>query len=526
MSGYTAHSHKHGGSSDEQPNYDERGPDKRESEASEVDSREASERSRTRPKSAMCYEHIDDEAEHRRIRVAQDMDPSEPDAITEVERDGREFDAKVPELPLPGTGERYDDCGEEAPLLACPNCGEVTVVGRTCRRSRCPRCWQAWDFQRALDAGTAIEGERRYRYASGETNTKYHHLTVSLPRSLRFARSDPLDAAFKLVMCLLGMVGVFAGYLVYHPWRIKKEYRGDVNGHESGEGDMQWKDILQKIESDDWSWGAVREEFLVYAPHFHAMVNADFVQGGAVTEAIEDQTGIVIHRITKGDSAVSLGNLEDLASATAYSLSHAGISWDEENEAFRGAFRFFGSTADVERRKNVEDDVKAALREISPDVLGVDFGSQRCDAETIDEDAVDDAEHADHSADGGASARTPVGRAGVGLPLDSEDGSEWSGGNTGGYATRREVGHEDSWTASAGVSPSYLEDPAEAEADLRSRCGAKLAPIWAAEEWLADEEWVADRDAETLDTLREALAEYRERGGDPPVPPDAPDPPD
>ena len=526
MSGYTAHSHKHGGSSDEQPNYDGRVPDEGEAEASEVDSREASERSRTRPKSAMCYEHIDDEAEHRRIRVAQDMDPSEPDAITEVERDGREFDAKVPELPLPGTGERYDDCGEEAPLLACPNCGEVTVVGRTCRRSRCPRCWQAWDFQRALDAGTAIEGERRYRYASGETNTKYHHLTVSLPRSLRFARSDPLDAAFKLVMCLLGMVGVFAGYLVYHPWRIKKEYRGDVNGHESGNGDMQWKDILQKIESDDWTWEAVREEFLVYAPHFHAMVNADFVQGGAVTEAIEDQTGIVIHRITKGDSAVSLGNLEDLASATAYSLSHAGISWDEENEAFRGAFRFFGSTADVERRKNVEDDVKAALREISPDVLGVDFGSQRCDAETIDEDAVDDAEHADHSADGGASARTPVGRAGVGLPLDSEDGSEWSGGNTGGYATRREVGHEDSWTASAGVSPSYLEDPAEAEADLRSRCGAKLAPIWAAEEWLADEEWVADRDAETLDTLREALAEYRERGGDPPVPPDAPDPPD
>jgi hypothetical protein len=503
-------------------------PDERESEteASEVVSREASERSRTRPQSAICYEHVDENGEHRRIRVAQDMDPSEPDAITEVERDGREFDAMVPELRLPATGGRYDGCGEEAPLLACPNCGEVTTVGRTCRRSRCPRCWQAWDFQRALDAGTAIEGERRYRYASGETNTKYHHLVVSLPRSLRFARSDPLDAAFKLVMCLLGMVGVFAGWLAYHPWRIRKEYRGDVNGHESGNGDMQWKDILQKIESDEWTWEAVREEFLVYAPHFHGMVNADFVQGGAVTEAIEEQTGVVIHRITKGDSAVSLGNLEDLMSATAYSLSHAGLSWDEDNEAFRGAFRFFGSTADVERRKNVEDDAKAALQEVSQDVLGVDFGSQRCDAETVDEDALD-AEHADHSADGGAPARTPVGRASVGLPLDSENSSdEWPGGNSGGYATGQEVGSEDSWTASAGVSPSYLDDPSEAEADLRSRCGTKLAPIWAAEEWLDDEEWVADRDAETLAKLREALAEYREHGGDPPVPPDVPDPPD
>lgn len=76
------------------------------------------------------------------------------------------------------------------------------------------------------------------------------------------------------------------------------------------------------------------------------------------------------------------------------------------------------------------------------------------------------------------------------------------------------------------MSPSYLDDPSEAEANLRSRCGTKLAPIWAAEEYTADEEWVADHDAKTLDELREALAEYRDRGGDPPIPPDAPDPPD
>lgn len=65
-----------------------------------------------------------------------------------------------------------------------------------------------------------------------------------------------------------------------------------MNGHESGEGDMQWADILEKAESDDWTWEAIREEFLVDGPYFHAMVNADFVQGGAVTEAIEEQTGM------------------------------------------------------------------------------------------------------------------------------------------------------------------------------------------------------------------------------------------
>ena len=509
-------------------------PDERETEVSEVDSRETSERSRTRSGGAICYEHVKD-GEKRRVRVAQDADPSEADSLTEVERDAREFDAKVPGLVVPGSGERYGDCGDEQPLLACPNCGALTTVGRTCRRSRCPRCWQAWDFQRALDAGTALEGERRYRYASGEKKTKLHHLVVSLPVTLCFARSNPLDAAFKLVMRLLAEVGVFAGWLAYHPWRIKKEYRGDVNGHESGDGDMTWADILTLVESDRWTWEAVREEFLVYAPHFHAIVNANFVQGGAVTDMIYEKTGVVIHRITKGNSSVSIGDIEDLASVAAYALSHAGVQWDEENEEYRAAFRFFGSTANVERRQNVKNDVDTALRAVSLDVLGVEFTSPRCDEETVDEDALAEAREAARAVvEGGAGSRSPVGRAqrgfsretgGDGFPTGA--GSSWSSGNSGGYAVGRETGSEDTWTASAGVSPSYLDDPAEAEEGIRSRCGAKLAPIWAAEEWLADEGWVEERDAKTLTELREALEEFREREGRPAAPPpDAPDPPD
>jgi hypothetical protein len=491
-------------------------------------------RKRSRSGGAICYEYEDDEEGVRRIRAAQDVDPSEEDSLQEVERDAREFDAEPPALRPPGTGERYDGCGDEEPLLACPNCGTTLEVGKTCRRSLCPHCWQSWDFQRALDAGTALEGERRYRYSSGERKTKLHHLVVSLPTSLRFGRSDPLDAAFKLAMLLLAQVGVFAGWLAYHPWRIKEAYRGDVNGHESGDGDMTWSDILTKIESDEWTWEAVREEFLVYGPHFHAIVNASYVQGGAVTDMIYEKTGVVIHRITMGNSSVSIGNIEDLASATAYALSHAGVSWDEENEVNRAAFRFFGSTANVERRQTVKDDVDAALREVAVDVLGVDFAAPRCDAETVDEGALAEAHESDADAfvDGGASARSPVGRARRGAAVDSDGfptgaGSLWSEGNSGGFATGGGEGDEDSWTASEGVSPSYLDDSTGAEEDLRSRCGTKLAPIWAAEEWLADEEWVAERDEETLDELRDALAVHRERGGRPAAPPpDAPDPPD
>jgi hypothetical protein len=501
-------------------------------------SADTSRRSRSRSSSAICFEVGEGDA-RRRVRVAQDVDPSDRDSITEVDRDAREFDAALPALPPPGTGERYRDCGEEQPLLACPDHGTVDVH-RTCRRSRCPRCWQSSVFQRALDADTAVEGLRRYRYASGVEKAKYHHVTLSLPPSLRFARSDPLDGGFKLAYRLLAEVGVDAGYVVYHPWRIVAEYRGDVNGHSSGEGDMTWSDVLALVESDEWTWPAVRDEFLTYAPHFHAVVNATFVQGGAVTEAVEEQTGVVIHRITGGDSSVSLGDLNALAATTAYAVSHAGLSYDDENDAYRVAARKFGEVANIDRRQAVEDDVDAALREVAPDVLGVEFGSPRCDAETVDTDALADHDHAPDAAtaDGGAASRSPVGRAerfdiDAGAPPDRADRGgpldlDATTGNSGDYATGREVGHEDSWTASTGVAPDFLDDPGEADDDLRERCGAKLVPIWAAEEWLDDDDWVADHDAETVADLRAALAawEDRERVGRPAAPPpDASDPP-
>lgn len=257
---------------------------------------ETSARSRTREKGAVCFRYEQD-GERTHVRIARDIDASFTDAITTSEPDARDYSDALPELPLPGSGDLLDDCGEEIPALFCSGCGTPYDVGRTCRRSRCPRCWQSWAFNRAKSAAAKLQSLAKER---GKRNggTLKHHVTVSLRDSTRFNSKDPLGRGLEAVKALLGKVNVDTGYLVYHPYRIAPEYRGDVLGHESGDGDMTWKDILEKVEGDDWPWEAVRNEFLTYSPHFHVIALSEFVDCTGVGE-IEDETGAVIHRITQ-----------------------------------------------------------------------------------------------------------------------------------------------------------------------------------------------------------------------------------
>lgn len=536
MSDHAIHSDKYGGSNGNYAVIDGNVPEWSDgaSAADAVVSQGSSARSRSRSRGAVCVEAIVN-GEKKRVRLANEVEADMDDSIEEIEPDAREFGDALPELRVAGSGARLPDCGDDTPGLFCPRCGEKMIVGRTCRRSVCPRCWESWDFQRTKTNAAMVEGVRRYRSASGEPNPKYHHLTVSFRPSTRFDSTDPLGRGVEATKLYLEEVGVYAGILIYHPWRIAEPYRGDVHGHESGSGDMTWAEILTKIASPAWSWEAAREEFLVYGPHFHVYANAPFVQGGAVTEMIEDETGVVIHRITKGeDSSVSLYDLNDLVGSMAYSLSHAGLSWDEDNEEFRAAYRRFGETANFSPTPSVEADVDTALREEAPEVLGVEFPEPRCDNETVDvaekestEETATDRSAEARSSRSDASRRRSSG-SGVadagGWPDGS--GSNWNNGNMGGYAV--EDG-EDLWTATAGESPAWLDDPSEAPAEHRSRCGAKLVPMWAADEYLENDEWVESIGEEARAELEAAYAEWQ-RVGEPhpdnPPPPDTPDPPD
>lgn len=452
---------------------------------------ETSRRSARRQKGAVCFEFSRD-GESRRVRIARDVEPHYSDAITTSEPDARDYSDALPEHPLPGSGEQRRDCGQRFHGNFCTGCGKPHEVGRTCRNPDCPRCWQSWAFHRATDMAAKLHSLSKDMSGS----ILKHHLTVSLRDSTRFNSKNPLNQGIEAIKPLLSKVNVETGFAIYHPYRIAPEYRGDVLGHESGSGDMTWKDVLEKVESDSWTWEAVRSEFLTYAPHFHVLCLSDSVDTTGVGD-IEDETGVVIHRITtkrEDGKERSIANLEELAKATAYSLSHTAIAPESERQTHRADVRAFGTVANFEAFENDEAAAKEAMRSVAGKVLGISFSKPECNA-PVPRDRDDHATGSDY------------------LKATAHLSGETGNGDAIPDAYGPVNDDTSSWDATSGSVPSGLDVVSGAE---REQCNGKLAPIWKAEVYLGRLGWIKQIEAthgeERLYELRRAIEEWRDLG--------------
>lgn len=436
-----------------------------------------SKRARSRSKSALVFEFERDGEQHR-VKLRRDVEPGNAHDIpvlTQVSTTARTYDDPIPTLPLPGSGETNDDCGKAIPALLCPTrgCGKVYEPGRTCRRSRCPRCWQSWAFQRAVQRGAQLESLARTRGADNP-RVKLHHLTCSFRPSTRFNSCQPLDRAIEVVKQLALMVAMDTGVLIYHPYRIAMASRGDVTGHPAGAGDLTWPDIFEKIEDDRWDWDAVQTEFLSYHPHFHIIGLADYVQTATVGPDIEAKSGVVLHRITEDSSAVSIYDLEALCRAMAYSISHAGLRRNDENESWTAVIRPFGQVANFSAYSNVMAETKATMREVAHDVLGVAFPEPRCSA--VDDDEAAPTNHT-HDHDGCGCHHASASKSDSATPQ---------------AANRRGDGDSDTTEARKGYH-------------------TRLVPMWRGTEYTGDTEWMEALDPDQREWVRQKVAEWEDQ---------------
>lgn len=310
----------------------------------------------TREKSGIRYSSAD--SEYR-------ADPSDVvSRFTSV--DAREDDllgTELPELDLPGFGEEYEDCGEDIPRF-CADCGSTHVVGRTCYRSVCPRCGASWTRRQGTAVAAKLEATRRYLESSraGWDGYKFHHLAVSPPDGYETFTNEALDRTFEVLKEVLGELGVDTGVIFYHP------YRG-----EDGDDRGAWKGRL----FEGIPWEDVRED-LEHSPHFHVVAIAKHVDGGYVTKAIEEQTGWLVERITKGeDSNVSIYDKYDLCRVVSYCLSHTGLR-ETESGRTRAAYRYFGRVANLPAEDHIEREMDAAMRSIAPRTLGLSWSDVAC----------------------------------------------------------------------------------------------------------------------------------------------------
>jgi hypothetical protein len=351
---------------------------------------------------------------------------------------------ELPELPLPGHGQKYDDCGDDLPRF-CSSCGHVETVGRTCFRSGCPRCWKGWDRRRSATITAKMEGLRAYKEAPTEQwqGYKFHHLAISPPDGFALNADDPLQTTFDLIKRILGELGASTGYLFYHP------YRGD-DGDDRG----FWKHLLPDGEPQDMD--DVRDG-LTHEPHFHAVVLSQHVAGGFSTKHVEEKTGWIIERITKGDdSDVSIYDKYDLARVVTYCLSHTGIG---EN---RVAYRPFGEVANFDANEKFHLGMDAAVRSVAPNTLGLSHQTLMCDEpETVD----------------------------LGVKVNP----------SGFYA-------DDSGSAD--------EPEGTVEQDDENECNGRLLSITKAPAYLTDDDWM--KEAPNADELEETWSEWQFREDKPP----------
>lgn len=365
--------------------------------------------------------------------------------------DGERFNDELPPLLLPGHRSRGDDCGEEEIPRFCADCGDVTHVGRTCFKSGCPRCWKGWARRRATTICSKMEALRRYREASegpGWRGWKFHHLAISPPDGFAVDSEEPLQRTFDLIKSVLGEMNVETGALFYHPYRGKS---GDDRGF--------WKWLLP--DGEETSMSETREQLTHEdEQHFHAVVLSKNVPV-MVTEAVEEQTGWVINRITKGeDSDVSIYDKYDLARVVSYCLSHTGIEPRETHD--RAAYRYFGEVANFSAEDHIEREIDAAVRSVATNTLGLKYDDLACSDERIQ----------------------PVGdeREKVDLGAAMGDGSA---------------------------------EPEEVEVEVE-RCDGRMLTITAAPQFLTDSDWMER--AEHADDLRAAWQKWRDRVDDAPDP--------
>lgn len=467
-----------------------------------VTRQETSRRSASSSKSAICFE-ADVNGERKRVRVARDIEPHYNDVITSSEPDARDYSDPLPEYPLPAAGDLGDDCGERFAGSYCEDCWTPNEVGRTCRSPDCPRCHKSWNFHLAKSHVAKIRSLSKTLPGS----ILQHHGTVSFANlDVRFNSQNPLKQAREAAKVLLAKCGIETAFLYFHPFRIKTEYRGDVLGHESGEGDMGWKHILPKIP--ELGFEHVRDEYLVFDPHFHFIGAANtFLK--SVTPELEEQTGVVVNRFEterEDGKNKSIDGLEELCRSVAYCLSHTAIRPESEKQTHRAAAWGFGQVANFEAFDNDLADADQTMRKVAPTVLGLTMPDPGC-GELIPKDH-GDCDHSDHSH--GRSRPAPTAPA-----RPSEAGGSAATGSGSGSGSSRPTS---AWTSPSPTTRSSGVELVE--------CDGKRVPIWQAGSDLGNLEEIKRIERrygeERVHELRKARKEWRDMGS--PRPPEV-DPP-
>jgi hypothetical protein len=442
------------------------------------------------------------------------------------------LDDRLPQSPLPGDpGYAQPDCGADIPAWACEDCGNPLYIGRTCKNPSCERCWAAAVRDQVVTRAAklyGLGGDLYHNRYDEREDVDLNHIVASLPDIL-VDSDEPIEHVLKILKVILEKKWHIEGFeAVYHPYRIKDEYRKDQYDHggEPGRGDMTWADVLDKDDP---------YQYLKHEPHFHIFFPAKRYQFDYSTvEYVERETGWVFHRISKEDSNISVWDLDDLVHQLTYCYSHCGVIETEQKTKL--ASRMKGDLHNIDALDRITKQATASFCDAAPKLLGVNFtdmSEASCEAAACDCD--DDEEchceddHPLHDLYDGDDDGTPDFNA-----ADSSNAAP-SFDETGGSDTQSALNPDSNLLStngtptleagSPGVDDATESDTTEIAAadatrsvspavatDAGDTCDGDLIPMREAQSLLDDDEWC--KQARYSDALRLAYEEWQDRTDD------------
>lgn len=173
----------------------------------------------------------------------------------------------VPEFRIPGTLDKTsDDCNTVVSAEYCKDCGKVEARFYHCNNWDCPTCY-FWTASRAAHRlEDRLMGVQRAYSMVGKHPGRIMHITFSVPET----EYEDFDYKESRKKCIehSKMIGVLGGSVIFHPYRIKKEYHKPLYDamKTAGLPGGIWRGIHDNLLGFD-SW----RDYVTFAPHFHVL---------------------------------------------------------------------------------------------------------------------------------------------------------------------------------------------------------------------------------------------------------------
>lgn len=178
----------------------------------------------------------------------------------------------VSEIPLnffdlPGYGHKTKEiCNTVTSADYCPSCHRTVGLYYHCKKFQCPECYKSAAYQAATRAADYLLGCHTAWRAFGKNLGYVNHIELSVPveQYQDFNEKKMTEKAIKYSK----KIGISGGGLLFHPYRVKKEYRRPIQQAVKAAGKKMgtWDAIKENVLSLPSHF-----DYLVFSPHFHVV---------------------------------------------------------------------------------------------------------------------------------------------------------------------------------------------------------------------------------------------------------------